>query len=99
MIEIITGEPPQNQININKATYGTEFYYGVCRYSDKGFIIQDGYHSGGFMPVSNTGITHHNEWSIKESTVKTLVEVLIRKGFKVFIFDNHKEFYTWLAAD
>lgn len=98
MIEIITGEPPQNQININKATYSTDFYYGVYFRGEKGFILQRYYKDGPFRAVSNTGITHHNEWTSFESpTIRGLVKTLIEENFKVFIFDNHKEFYTWLA--
>lgn len=64
----------------------------------KGFIMMDAYCGSTFSHIAADAIQNHDTWDKHTfSNLKNYIKRQTDNGFTFFVFDNHKEFFSWLA--
>lgn len=86
--------------------YKIDLFYGVeikNEYvKEKGFIIDTSFRKNKYKVLCRDRLTESNSFIFSESIEKDIhlyIYELENKGFKVFPFDNYKDFFMWLAND
>ena len=93
--QIILNSRPENQVRLDSVEFFYSKFYGFVIEKTKGFIIRSEYSAGKFCCVCAADeLTNHNGWP---ESLKGTVENLLLKNHQVFVFDDYKEFYKWLA--
>lgn len=85
--------------------YGVETQNELTKEKERGFIIDTGFKKNKYKVLCRKSLTDGNNFVItdgtnqKEKDIHLYIYELENEGFKVFPFDNYKDFFIWLAND
>lgn len=86
----------KNIVEADRATISR--YYGVVRYTDKGFVTADT-HKGGYKVVMINGLTYANNLvGFREEELRKTISRLLASYLYVFEFDTPEQLCAWLAG-
>lgn len=90
----------RNIVDVNEVNANTHIGCICDADGSKGYLRQM-QHSGQWKVyyVSKLNKCEYPSFIHKRDTQRELAKYIIENGWKVFLFENQKEFFTWMAED